>query len=133
MNNKYISFKLIIFTTTMFLFITACKKDSTVVTNPTINTTSTAFSSIKASSNFEWNNSNKITFNFKGQPEKNYNSILKVLGSENSVLLQKLQNGSNNFSTIITLPSTNSRITVIFGDIQKTFITKNGIVTMNLN
>ena len=109
----------------------SCKKDSTSVSNS--NVSSPSFKSINTVSNFGWNTSNKINFNFTGLPDKNYNSILKILGSDSSIIFQKLQNGSVNYATSITIPTVYSTITVIFGDIQKTFITKNGTITMNLN
>jgi len=115
----------------LLLLVISCKKESISISNPI--GTSTPFKSINTVSNFGWNNSNKLNFNFTGLPDKNYNSILKVLGSDSSIIFQKLQNGSVNYSTTITIPTIYNTITVIFGDVQKTFITKNGTITMNLN
>ena len=115
----------------MVLALSSCKKEA--ISPGSSVTSANSFASIKTTSNFGWNNSGTLTFNFAGQADKNYNSILKVMGSDNSVIFQKLQNGSSNFSTTLTIPSIYKTITVEFGGIQKTFITKNGSVTMNLN
>ena len=114
------------------LAASSCKKEATSPNTPPSETVS-SFASIKAPSNFGWNNAGTLTFKFTGQADKNYNSILKVLGSDNSVIFQKLQNGSTNFSTTLNIPSVYKTITVVFGGVQKTFITNNGSVTMNLN
>lgn len=123
--------KLTIVTCLMMLSAISCKKVSTLTSTPAAPVT--AFASIKTTNNFGWSNVNKLTLNFTGQLDKPYNSILKILGSDGSIIFQKLQNGSSSFSTTLNIPTTYKTITVIFGGIQKTFITKNGSVTMNLN
>ncbi len=134
--NKYfkniVTGKIVIAMCSLVLIGTSCKKETALTNTTTTSTTTTPFGSIVAT-NFGWSNVNKLTLNFVGQSDRDYNSILKVTTSDNSVLFQKLQNGSANFSTSFNVPSTYHSITVSFGGIQKTFITKNGTVTMNLN
>ncbi len=115
----------------LMLAVSSCKKESALPGTSVAPVT--PFESIKTTNNFGWSNANKLTLNFTGQADKNYNSILKIVANDNSVIFQKLQNGGSNFSTTLTIPAVYQIVTVTFGGIQKTFITKNGNVTMNLN
>jgi hypothetical protein len=115
----------------LMLAVSSCKKESALQNTPAAPVI--LFDSINTSTHFGWSNVNKLSLNFAGQPDKDYNSVLKVLASDNSIIFQKLQNGSTNFSTTLNIPAVYKTITIVFGGIQKTFITKNGSVTMNLN
>ncbi len=114
----------------LVLSFTACKKDTASVNG---STTTTTFGAIKTTSNFNWSNSKTIAFSFTGSQGKGYNSILKVIAPDNSVIFQKLQNGSQNYAGSFTIPAAYPTVTVVFGNVTKTFITKNGTVGMNLN
>lgn len=121
---------LIIAICTIIVVITSCKKQTEINTPVAI---TTPFEKINTSNNFGWSNANTITLYFFGLPDHDYNSILKVIGTDNSVIFQKLQNGSANSNTTLTIPAIYKTITVSFGGIEKTFITKNGTINMNLN
>ena len=122
--------KIIIILCSFILVFASCNKQSELTTPVS---TTTPFEKINTSNNFGWSNANKITLHFFGLPDHDYNTILKVIGTDNSVIFQKLQNGSANSTTILTIPAIYKTITVSFGGIEKTFITKNGSINMNLN
>ena len=115
----------------LFILVFASCNKQTVLSTPV--STVMPFEKINTSNNFGWSNANKITLHFFGLPDHDYNTILKVIGTDNSVIFQKLQNGSANSTTILTIPAIYKTITVSFGGIEKTFITKNGSINMNLN
>lgn len=129
--NLIINGKLAIAICSLLLAVSSCKKDSSLTNTPA--TPVTPFESIKTTNNFGWSSVNKLTLNFTGQSDKNFNAILKVVASDNSIIFQKLQNGSTNFATSLNIPAAYKTITVSFGGVQKTFITKNASITMNLN
>ncbi len=122
--------KIIIILCSFILVFASCNKQSELTTPVS---TTTPFEKINTSNNFGWSNANKIALHFFGLPDHDYNTILKVIGTDNSVIFQKLQNGSANSTTILTIPAIYKTITVSFGGIEKTFITKNGSINMNLN
>ncbi|MFP5042814.1 hypothetical protein [Parasediminibacterium sp. JCM 36343] len=129
--NSFLSGKCTIALALFILTIASCKKDTATpgAATPAV----TQFAAIATASNFNWNSTNKIAFNFTGLQGQSFNSILKITASDGSVVLQKLQKGDENFSTTFNVPSNYPTINVQFGSVTKTFITRNGSVNMNLN
>jgi hypothetical protein len=122
--------KVAIIICSLIVVTSSCKKQTDLSTPIA---TATPFEKINTSNKFGWTSVSTLMLNFIGLPDHNYNTILKVVGTDNSIIFQKLQNGSTNFSTTLNIPAQYKTITVSFGGIQKTFITKNSSINMNLN
>ncbi len=136
MNNKYFSGimkKSTLFTCLLLVVIGACKKESLSSSSDNTTNTDTKFANIAVTNNFSWSNDRNLTFNFDGAPESAYPAILKVSGSDGSIIYQKLQKGDEDFSTSFKVPANYETLDVQFGATKKTFSVKSGIITMNLN
>ncbi len=103
------------------MFLASCKKDlidkyEASKTNNTM--VAKSVKEIKAPSTFNWNTSNSVSFTFKGIAGDARKSTLTVLSEDKSVLFQKLQKASENYTGVIELPAHVGKITVLYNGIS---------------
>lgn len=112
--------------------MTSCKKDSgksDVQATPTVQ----SLTEVSAPNNFNWQSDRNLTLSFTGSAQRSYNAILKITDADGNTLLQRLQKGDEDFTTVFKLATANETVTVSFGAIKKTFSVKAGKINMNLN
>lgn len=125
--------KLSIVSCALLVFLNiGCLKE-TVTSDSENNTTNAKFSEISTPSSFNWNNSQQHTLNFVGSADKAFTAMLKVTANDGSVLFQKMQKGSDQFTTSLQIPAHYETIDVQFGGIKKTFTLKGATINMNIN
>ena len=95
----------------------ACKKaDADTTASPT----PTTFSEIKASSGFDWSSEKKITVSIKGMPTiEPVTDKLVISSGSGAELLSQSYTMSDNQDIVVTLPASETTVTMQFGSIKK--------------
>ena len=101
--------------------------------SPPTTTQPEKFSEINTPPNFSWTTTNKVNFNFKCLSVNEYQLVLKVLGTDGAILLQKLQKANEDYKVVIELPSYYKALTVNYGSIIEEIDCTSGSVAITID
>ncbi len=110
----------------------SCRKQEIVKAENGTAQTAESFASIKTPQNFKWATNNVINVQIQPNQNDTRKSVLKIVDAEGRVYMKKFHSANEAFTASIEVPSHIKNLKVVFGRVQKTFITSSSMVNLNL-
>jgi hypothetical protein len=113
------------------LSLISCRKQPNVAEEIGVNQSS-KFTSITPSQNFKWVTNNVIQVQLPAVKNDARKSVLKIVDAEGRVYMKKFHSANEAFTASIEVPSHIKNLKVVFGGVQKDFVTSLNKVTIDL-